>query len=156
MNWRGGFFRAWVVLSILWVISAGLFVSNFYFSDRLNFETYYSFSWEPPYANYLEPTDAQWQQFVEARTLPDGIVDHEFNTWNYRGHLYAADGILSEDLAKSSAFVQGEIDRYQADTDTNRQAFLPTALAIVLLPPLGLLLIGWVIGWVLVGFRKAA
>lgn len=156
MNWRGGFFRAWVMLSVLWVIGAGLFASNIYFSDRINFETYHSFSWEPPYAKYLKPTDPEWQAFVEARTLPAGMLDHVFNTRNYRSHLYTADGILPEDLTRSSAVVQPSIDAYQANSDVIRAAFVPWAFGMTLLPPLGLLLVGWVIGWVLGGLRKTA
>ena len=156
MSWKRGFLRAWIVISVLWIMGATWVFYDPLFGTKVNSETYYSYSVAPPHAKYLGPGDREWVAFVETKPLPVGFTDHVIRTRNYLAHLYTASSIRQADLAPAVAFVQGEVDKYQAGKDEMVRGAMPGVAVSVVLPPLILLGLGWVVGWIVAGFRRTA
>lgn len=69
-------------------------------------------------------------------------------------HLSHSEQIDAPDLARAIAVVETDLNRMQEDADRSRQAMVPTLAAILFTPPLILLGLGWLIGWVAVGFLR--
>ncbi|KQX40405.1 hypothetical protein ASD04_07200 [Devosia sp. Root436] len=151
--WGRGFFRAWMLLAILWVVGAGMI------------------GWGTVMAPYVrdivvtapnDPTKPAeiFFEFSDQHEALDDAVKSGIAVENpvrpdvtlFTAKTLPADQLTAR-LAEARVLVD---DYYQRETTAKRSAAIPTALSAVFIPPLVLLLLGWAIGWVLSGFRKAA
>lgn len=157
MSWSRGFFRIWIVLTILWLVGAGLFLWRPMFGGGAPmFEHWYRFSWEEK-AVQLGPLDKEFQDYVSlGQPLPPGIGWTTLRSSDFAYHLMHADGIAPADLAGSLAVVQADLDELQKSQDEARRQSMPLFAAILLGPPLLLLGLGWIIGWIARAFRRPA
>ena len=156
MAWSRGLFRIWIVLSILWLVAAGALLWKPVFGGGTPlFEEWYRFSWEEK-AVQLGPLDKEFQDYVSlGQPLPAGIIWTTLSSNDFAFHLMHAEGIAPADLEASLAAVQADLDKLQSSQDSSRRQAMPLFAGILLAPPLVLLLIGWVIGWVARGFRSS-
>src|SRR5262245_16850517 len=142
INWARGFFRAWAVLAILWVMASGWHAYT---------TTYLWFQPDEDCLNQL----AKW---------PDG---RPFNELERGGFL----GIELDDEANQSRDkIFEEVWRKIKDCGAAKEAAKPlmqrvtlrvtenwseltSALRLILLPPLAVLIAGFIFGWIVRGFR---
>lgn len=111
MNWRRGFFRAWLVLSLCWIAGWG-----YYFQSSLC-------------AVYSQAARAE-----SAKELADGLKPGVMFTLHPR--------------LDPVCFPTG---------DTRPDWYIRLeALKKIAVPPLGLLIVGAAIGWILGGFRRGS
>lgn len=157
MAWSKGFFRIWIVLTILWLVGAGVMLWRpMVGGGAPMFEHWYKFSWEEK-AVQLGPLDPEFQNHVSLhQPLPPGIKWTTLRSNDFAYHLMHAEKIAPADLDASLAVVQADLDELQADADRSRRANMPFFGSIFVLPPLLLLGIGALIGWIARGFRKPA
>lgn len=155
MAWRRGFLRIWIVLSIVWIFAAGAFLWSPILGGKVIFEDYYRFSWDEPRAIRVTPLDPVFEEMVTGRPAV-GMTIETLMSSDFAFHLYYASGALHADLARSIAVVQAELDKMQAEQDRHRAASMPGYIAALVLPPLLILGLGAVTGWIASGFRKPA
>jgi hypothetical protein len=159
-NWRRGFLRAWAVLALAWI---GFFGWKEY-SNR-------------PYVSWATPTEIRvekdcWNLFAK---WPDGQpmggwddVSDEFDipenvTENKKNHAWSADNIAERNRWRG--YVRAKAQECAAATPIGNQ-FLPrlyiiwsdlrNSLSLIFLPPLALLIAGYVFWRVASGFRAKA
>lgn len=153
VNWGRGFFRAWMLLAILWVAFALLIgwgsVANPYVPTKD-----VAVVTETEQVDLLEPYGEVHQAFeerVRAGTTKKTALDR------YGFNLYTAGHIepwkYYEFLGKANARVAEYV---ATEAVARRSQAIPQLAMGVLLPPLIVLVLGWAIGWVISGFRKAA
>jgi|SRR5271166_2165791 len=135
MAWRQGFFRIWVVLSVIWVGGAILVAKP----------KTYVWLWNAPKYDITFPTGltitldgAKTRE--EAAELLDDQIKHEVSRPG--GEKLKPDD--RDELLKSM------YGGYSSPGDQAREAWI-AAIA----PPVGLFIIGLAIGWIFSGFRKA-
>ena len=157
MDFRRGFFRVWIVLAILWVGASTAYLWRPMFGGgEPSFEHWYTFDWAEK-ARQLGPLDEEFQQFASLnKPLPPGIVWTTLRSKDLAYHLMHAEGIDPADLAASVAVVQADLDELQAEDDRARREALPFMIGVIVLPPLLLLCLGSLFGWIAAGFRRAA
>ncbi|RCW82027.1 hypothetical protein [Phyllobacterium bourgognense] len=159
MNWRGGFFRLWVALTVVWLVVVGIFtydqilypsgyiggMAHYFFNPGNN--QYEIYNADTPRANEL----ASWKasgtlSLIAIANQPDWTADlyipsHQSDA-ELQVHAERMDAIMS---AKSIDAAAGR-----------RKASIKDAIGIGVLVPLSLLLAGLGLGWVLSGFRSRA
>jgi hypothetical protein len=165
LNVRRGMIRLWVATSLLWIAVAGAFA---YMQVSGDLKKSY-FQYEQQSKNHEKPWDTDWSKpFYERNFAPGkGDVPDRFPTldashvdeWKKSPHLTEIsfpDGSilfvpleLTRDDMKLLAkeFWDGRIERWI-------ELAKPWA-TFVLVPPVALLIIGWIIGWVVRGFAPA-
>ena len=126
MNWSRGFFRIWIALSIVWFVIAG----NRLFGD-------YSRCCKPPF----DP--AEFAAFKSSQPSPKVMSDAEF-------------------AAAKPTFDPSKPFEVVTDNNLPDAPWLPSVYAndlimsgvIVLAVPLAVLLMGYVLAWIIRGFRS--
>jgi len=135
MAWRQGFFRIWVVLSVIWVGVAILIAQP----------KTYVWLWNAPKYEITFPTGLKFtldggKTREEATELLDSQIKHEVSR----------PGREKLKLDDRDELLQSMYGGYSSPGDQARDAWLAT-----LIPPVGLFLVGLTVGWILRGFRKA-
>ena len=133
MRWGRGFFRAWIVISVLWVGLAVMIAKP---------ETYRQV-WHKAKYEIATPSG---QKFTLHTSMPRDhlveILDSEFQ------HEEARPGGTKVEPSTRDALLQQIDEGYRAQ-DQALQAWIAT-----IIPPVALLLLGIAIGWVIGGFRR--
>ena len=136
MNWRRGLFRVWLVVSALWVLGCSLIM--FMWSDNIAREVNLALT-----SNSNKELLSLWcTSELGIPPLPEGFVLEE--------------GVFLEKCAKKDPKLR---EAWAAGDSFSKQLFrvaevLLPPLALVLVPPLFVLVLGASIGWALLGFRK--
>jgi hypothetical protein len=132
MNWRQGFFRLWLFLSVLWI-------------GVIGWNTYAN--WYAPYFNWYYPEDdclgggKRPLSDAEVGLPPDPQQEAQ----------------LPKELAKiAECRAAKPISERLAFIATSYWVNIKASLPLALLPPLVLLLVGYMFGWVVKGFRAKA
>jgi hypothetical protein len=146
VSWSRGFFRIWIVLSILWVIGMGSYLWAPIFGGKVMFEHWYRFDW----------TEGAVQMLPDRQPLPAGVKWTTLTTRDLAYHLRHAEGIAPADLERALAVMKADLDELQADSDRARREMMPFYMGLIVVPPLLLLALGWLLGWIAAGFRRAA
>jgi hypothetical protein len=154
IEWRRGFFRVWAVLALAWIGLAGWHEYG-HWVIRLS---------------YVHPGEC-WDRFAK---WPDG---QNFDEWdgddevdvpgnveiNKKNKAWAADSIPKRNLWREAArqniraceAAKPILQRVALAVSDNRSA-MQDSLSFVLLPPLACLVVGYIFGWIVRGFRASA
>jgi hypothetical protein len=158
VNWRRGFFRAWVVVALAWV---GVMGWREYTNKPWNLEWGVGFRTEGECWDRLakwpdgQPFDL-WDVFDDV-DVPSNVE------LNQKKHTWAADAIPERN--RWVAATRQKLRDCEAAAPimqrlslkmTNIWSSLVDSLPILLLPPLVLLLVGWTVNWILRGFGAGA
>jgi hypothetical protein len=156
VNWGRGFFRAWLALAVVWVGFIGWY------------DKPWSFDWG------LASIRTEGECWTRLAKWPDG---QSFDVWwefeeidtpsnveiNKKNGAWAADSIPERNrwvAATTQKLIACEaaapIMQRLSNLTTSIWASEKDAIAFLLLPPLALLIIGWIIGWIVRGFRGSA
>jgi hypothetical protein len=144
--WRRGFFRAWVVLAIIWIAGVGW---NQY--PLFHLETKIQTSgdcWER-FARRPDGTalDDKFELFF-SHSPPPGSPPSDRDRW----HAAALQKIHDCEVAEAASLtITQHIERAIEENWEDASS----SLALILLPPLMLLGCGVILGWVIRGFRTA-
>ena len=135
MAWRKGFFRIWVVLSVIWIGVAILIAKP---------QTYV-WLWNAPKYEITLPTGSRIildgsKSREEANEFLDDQIKHEASN---RPGAKIEPGTRDEVL---NSIYGG----YASPGERAREAWFAAVL-----PPIGLFIIGLAVGWIFTGFRKA-
>jgi len=150
MNWRRGLFRLWLALSALWLsIIAVLFYAQVV-------------------SPYIEPQayilrDDSDSGFLQLDNVSDSN-DQDFKAayqieieFPNKVTLFAKDDTPKPVLdTQSKSFYERYVKPRDAELTTARWQSLERASATGLLPPLALIPLGLVIGWIVSGFKSTA
>lgn len=152
MNWRQGFLRIWIALSVLWVLVVSTFFYGYVTDPRpyLGTQRYYG------NAGGVQLLDYDNENYYKVQDWADkGIVkrkDLKGTGWTIE--LY---GPPSDDQSTVDARLQtlrGHMEEeYTTKRESQRWADLQSGIALALIPPIVLLILGWMIGWIVSGFR---
>jgi hypothetical protein len=145
MNWRRGLFRLWLAVSALWLIVVALLFYPQVVSPYIE-----------PQA-YILTNDG----FLQLDNVSDS-QDHDFKTayqieieFPNKVILFAKDDTPKPVLdTQSKSFYERYVKPRDAEVTTARWQSLERASATGLLPPLALILLGLVIGWIVSGFKS--
>lgn len=155
INWKRGFYRAWIVLTVVWLLGALAILWAPLFGGKVLFEDYYRFSWDEPRAVRVTPLDAEFELFFTGK-FPDGITETVLRSKDFQFHLMHASGASNADLAPAIDVVERALASIQETQDIARTSALPVLLAVLLGPPLLVLLAGLIAGWVAAGFGRSS
>jgi hypothetical protein len=146
MNIRRGFFRLWIVLSLIWFAGCAAFQSSAILNPSLIERVY-----------VLPSATAD---FYKLDNIFDQFDDNmQKNHWsiNFPNNVKL---LVHNDVSKAIAEARNEsfYEQYSKPRENEvvsaRVAALITFGLIGVIPPLGLLIFGWVIGWSLSGFKS--
>jgi len=142
-NTKRGLFRLWIVLAILWFIPASYL--RYDFLKPFLQKTSISFSGEKRRLTLTDPVDRdgfsklsrpeQIRSFISSGILPADIKQQALNELNSKGRL---DYSIQDEF-----YFRGILAEW------------PISLALILGPPLSLLLFGFLVAWIAAGFRQA-
>jgi hypothetical protein len=144
MKWGRGFFRTWLVLSVIWI---GLFI---YFAEPKT----YSWLWRAPKYE-VEFSSGHRTTFDTSKSHQDLVADvteelkREAERLKIRDRQ-AADEILQSVPPKSDQLLTDINSRYQTAGEQAERVWLATFI-----PPVVLLGLGLCIAWILRGFRAS-
>jgi hypothetical protein len=142
INWARRFLRAWAALAILWVMASGWHA----------YTTTYLFS---------QPDDDCLNQFAK---WPDGTPFNEFerggllDDFDRNDEASGRDKIFKEawkkikDCGAAKEAAKPLMQRVTLRV-TENWSELTSALRLILLPPLAVLIAGFIFGWIVRGFR---
>ena len=169
INWRRGFFRAWVLLSCVWLILGSIYVYNGYhdYTTRL-------FGWKAAGRNLLsekrETVDPYFKGYGDiVYTITPGRVtgNIEFTSLYVDSDLFdalVAQGKMTKSEEAPFGFVILPAQLSDNDKELLRITFrhwrmgnlakhLKEIAMGLSLPPLALFVFGWIVAWMLRGFR---
>jgi hypothetical protein len=137
IEWRRGFFRAWVVLALAWIALVGWKEYGLW-ANESNVHTERE-CWDR-LAKWPDgkPMESIWDLMNDFEVLPTNV---EINKWR---------NAVAQKLRDCEA-AQPILQRLAR---TDRYAF-EGSLSLVFLPPLALLIAGWLLGWIVRGFRAS-
>src|SRR5205809_7133465 len=146
MNWRRGLFRLWLVVSALWLIA----VVVFFYSQVVS-----------PYIEpraYILTDDLKFFELDNVSDSEDRDFKAAYQTeieFPNKVTLFAKDDTPKPVLdTQSKSFYEQHVKPREAELTTARRQSLERASATGVLPPLALLLLGLVIGWIVSGFKS--
>ena len=148
MNWRRGLFRLWLALSALWLsIIAVLFYPQVV-SPYIEPQAYIlRDDFDSGFLQLDNVSDSNDQDFKAAYQ-----IEIEFPN---KVTLFAKDDTPKPVLdTQSKSFYERYVKPRDAELTTARWQSLERASATALLPPLALILLGLVIGWIVSGFKS--
>ncbi|BBZ95229.1 hypothetical protein BRDID11004_38660 [Bradyrhizobium diazoefficiens] len=135
LRWGKGFFRAWIVLSILWVALAVLAFGPSTYAALWNAPKY-----EISFGSGQKITLDMSKSHGDLATALDDVIQREPNANLKTGPIPDRNEILDHFGA-----------RYSTPGDK-----AVTAWSVTWLPPVGLLMLGCAIAWVASGFRRSS
>ena len=146
MNWRRGTFRLWIAFSVFW-FAISIFVA---YEEAINVSA--------PIYLYADDTALQFPANTSKPKVRSAILGY-LREKNFApqhgadvgGGKLVTDGAVLDQLNGSKA------DEIMKNYEPRSYlAVLAVFLAVFLIPTVGLLVLGFVTGWVVRGFRKAA
>jgi hypothetical protein len=158
IEWRRGFFRAWMVLALTWVALVG-WSERDQFPESLSYVRHDNECWDRlakwPDGKRFEAENGIWELMPE--------FDNQRNVQpNKRNNAWRADsiperkrwrGIIAqklEDCEAAKVAAKPILQRWTLTVST-----LEEPLSLIFLPPLALLVSGWLLGWIVRGFRAS-
>ncbi|MEQ1941474.1 hypothetical protein ABMA32_03530 [Mesorhizobium sp. VNQ89] len=176
MRWRRGFFRIWVLLSILWLIVVGVFayqpIVDPYVRERVFF---YSFTDKPgPWVKYAAKAELNRRNGIDPelqpvsfetysdgyRMLEDGRASGDLQVVNAKSEpnftLYVSKGTGKDEISRQlDEVLPIAKELKQRSISRSRLEAIQATLASALIPPIALLGIGWAAAWAISGFRSS-
>lgn len=157
MNWSRGFFRIWILVSILWMITVGLFSYNSIERPYLSSDGYlYDVDTSKP-PKRMEEYSTDFRE-ADRRKGEGELVKYEItrdDTPNVVTYHFLPATILHEQRIK---VIEGYMERATAIQNARmRRARHENIISMVqsmIFPPVILLCIGVAIRWVFLGFRR--
>jgi hypothetical protein len=146
MNARRGFFRLWVVTAALWIIGIG--VGAFQMSPTLQPAEFVM----PDATSGFFKLDNVFEQFVPAFQAVHSKVEFPNNVTLFV-HTSVPEAILK---AQAPEFSKTHSAPRADELTKARFSFWTKALSTAVLPPLGILLLGSLAGWIFNGFARDA
>jgi hypothetical protein len=148
MNWRRGLFRLWLAVSALWLIIAVVFLYPQVVSPYIEPQAYILTD-DLKFFELDNVSDINERDFKAAYP-----IEIEFPN---KVTLFAKDDTPKPVLdTQSKSFYEQHVKPREAELATARWQSLEFASAAGVVPPLALLLLGLVIGWIVSGFKSAA
>jgi hypothetical protein len=148
MNWRRGLFRLWLAVSALWLI----IVAVLFYPQAVS-----------PYIEpraYILTDDLKFFELDNVSDSEDRDFKAAYQTeveFPNKVTLFAKDDTPKPVLdTQSKSFYEQHVKPREVELATARWQSLERASATGLLPPLALLLLGLVIGWIVSGFKSPA
>jgi hypothetical protein len=132
IEWRRGFFRAWVVLALAWVAVVG---------------------WNE-YVRWVNHTEGEcWDRLAK---WPDGTPFGAYDMYND-----TKDASSEKDQWRDAVFLKLRdceaampiLQRLARAVSVGNRSELKDALSLIVVPPVALLISGWLLGWIVTGFR---
>lgn len=145
MAWSRGFFRLWVVLTLIWMgaVVAGLGKDEFKGLWRPNVEI------EVEYKSDVKDTlDSSRSTEDLRRQIIDGVRKGA-------AQLQRTDPAEAKKRLDEANTSADELLKVMADENHKRADRLQRALVVLLAPPVALLILGMAIAWVAGGFRRS-
>jgi hypothetical protein len=141
INLKRGLLRAWVVIAVAWIGLMGWSWDVFVPDYRYGSECWDRFAkW--PDGSLILPSDI-YNEAQPANQLPDIQVENR-NLWRVQIRQKLSD-------CEAAAPLMHRVSLKVSDMWSSLKHSLP----IIFLPPLALLIVGYIIGWVAQGFRRA-
>jgi hypothetical protein len=142
INWAKGFFRAWAVLAIVWVLASGWHAyTTTYWSFQSDNDCWKQLAKWPDGKAFDSELD-RFLDWVPDPPEPAFAIEIEKNRW--RRMIWQK----IEDCRASKPLVQRV-----ARAVTMNWSSLESSLQLILLPPLAVLIAGGALGWIIRGFR---
>lgn len=149
-NWRRGFFRIWVVLALLWGALVMAVASGQIFSPYVPNQAVVV-SRATNQARLLDQYGDLYRQFYDAEMRGEmkrvvlGSGDE----------LFVSASASDQELAVQTAEAQRAINEYRrSESDSRRYGALLTLTGAIAIPAAVVLVLGWLIGWAISGFRR--
>jgi hypothetical protein len=149
INWAKGFFRAWAVLASVWIFASG----------------WYAYSTFTDYS-FIHPQDDCWDQIAKwPGGRPFDVWDGDFDDYVAPGFEKAAEYSIAIERNRWRQAIRQKLDDCEAAKGlvhrvtlwvTENSSGLRSSLQLILLPPLGLLIAGCLLAWIVSGFRRSA
>ena len=146
MQWSRGFFRLWIVLSALYVTPVGFFLGADVFTPISGL-----------YAVFTVELAAGTVHAFDTTKSADALRADVTAAWRADAATFARNGNSTEaarQLVKLTTNTDNVL-RTLADQNTSRQEKARNSLLLLSGPPLALLLIGAVFGWIAKGFVRS-
>ncbi len=148
MNWRRGLFRLWLAVSALWLIIVAVLFYPQVVSPYIEPQVYILTD-DSSFLQLDNVSDSNDQDFKTAYK-----IEIEFPN---KVTLFAKDDTPKPVLdTQSKSFYERYVKPRDAELTIARWQSLERASATGLLPPLALILLGLVIGWIVSGFKSPA
>src|SRR5215831_17389952 len=146
MNWRRGLFRLWLAVSALWLIIAVVFLYPQVVSPYIEPQAYILTD-DLKFFELDNVSDSKDRDFKAAYPIEIDFPN--------KVTLFAKDDTPKPVLdTQSKSFYEQYVKPRDAEATTARWLSLGRATALGLLPPLALILLGLVIGWIVSGFKS--
>jgi hypothetical protein len=146
VNLRGGFLRIWLAVSALWLIIVAAFFYHQVISPHIK-----------PLVYILPTANSDFYELENVYDPDFKVADQTRIEFPNNVFLFASNDIPKAVLdTRSKSFYEEYSKPRDAELTTARWQSLGFASAIGLLPPLALLLLGWVVGWIVSGFRSTS
>jgi hypothetical protein len=146
MRWGRGFFRLWVAVTIIWMAGVAAILGTEHFkglwSPDVKFEVTYKGGFTDTLDGSRTPEHLK-QQIIEDVKMDAALLVKQGNSAEAKKQI--------EDAATNA----DQLLKALADEKAQRSDRWPRALAVMLAPPFGLLVLGLTIAWIARGFRKA-
>jgi hypothetical protein len=147
VNLRRGFFRIWLAVSALWLIFVGAFSYGQVVSPYFGPQVYVLSNANDDFLKLDNVFDSYHSDFKVTYPVEISFANNVT--------LFAKNDIPKAVLdTRSKSFYEQYVKPREAELTTARWQSLDYATAIGLLPPLALLLLGLVIGWIVSGFKS--
>jgi len=148
MNWKRGFFRLWLAVSAFWLIIVAVLFYPQVVSPYIEPQAYILRD-DSGFLQLDNVSDSNDQDFKAAYQ-----IEIEFPN---KVTLFAKDDTPKPVLdTQSKSFYEQHVKPREVELATARWQSLERASATGVLPPLALLLVGLVIGWIVSGFKSTA
>ncbi|UGY08646.1 hypothetical protein [Phyllobacterium pellucidum] len=151
MNWGKGFFRAWIAISLLWI----LFVGWVFFSPTNNPAPYLptdNLLLLEGQTTYKHVDDGPWLTYSDKLELTGDLKGTD---QHWSANVY----VPREETPQQRAAHQQRVGdlknaQYEVLVNVRHRIRVREALKVALYVPVPLLIIGLTIGWVASGFRR--
>ena len=144
INWQKGFFRLWAVFTVLWMLGMGVVV----WSDAPRVMTWRTYGLTPE--GTLSVVDDA-NSFIQDAYSNGSLEKRELDS--------GAKAVVQGKWTEARKLAQtAKVDRLvMADLSRRRTAYYrktPMTFALAATVPIGLLCMGFLVGWIISGFRR--
>jgi len=150
MNWKRGLSRLWLAVSALWLIIVTVFSYGQIVSPDIQPHTYVLVNANSDFYEFNIFYDTGFQLPPDFKLAEQTRIDFPNNVILFAGNDIPKDVLKT----RSESFYEQYVKPRDAEATTARWLSLGRATALGLLPPLALILLGLVIGWIASGFKS--